>query len=212
MRNIADIRKEYQLKSLEETDVRENPIDQFQVWLKEAMDANSDEPTAMTLATSTKDGRPSARIVLLKKFDQKGFVFYTNYNSRKANQLNSNPFAALVFFWQVLERQVRIEGTIEKVSAEESDEYFLSRPEGSKLGAWASPQSQKIPDRKYLETMVLSFQSQFGEKVTRRPEYWGGYRLKPFLIEFWQGRSNRLHDRIQYRQINGIWKIERLAP
>lgn len=212
MRSISDIRRDYQLQNLNESDVKKDPVEQFQIWLKDAIDANASEPTAMTLATSTPDGRPSARIVLLKKVNEKGFVFFTNYNSKKGSQININPFAALVFFWSVLERQVRVEGTIEKVSAEESDEYFLSRPEGSRLGAWASPQSQKIPDRNYLESMVLKYQGQFGDKVTSRPEYWGGYRLKPFLVEFWQGRANRLHDRIQYSQINDVWKIERLAP
>ncbi|MDP4174276.1 MAG: pyridoxamine 5'-phosphate oxidase [Bacteroidota bacterium] len=211
-RSISGIRNDYHLRELNEADLKKDPIEQFQLWLNEAIEAKVNEPTAMTLATSTSDGKPSARIVLLKKVNQTGFTFFTNYNSKKANQINSNPFAALVFFWAELERQVRIEGRIEKIPADESDAYFFSRPEGSKLGAWASPQSKKIKDRTYLENMVMKYQMQFGNNITRRPKYWGGYLLKPDIIEFWQGRSNRLHDRIEYSHLNGRWILERLAP
>ncbi|MGE5412292.1 MAG: pyridoxamine 5'-phosphate oxidase [Clostridiales bacterium] len=211
-RSISGIRNDYQLRELNEADLKKDPIEQFQLWLNEAIEAKVNEPTAMTLATSTSDGKPSARIVLLKKVNQTGFTFFTNYNSKKANQINSNPFAALVFFWAELERQVRIEGSVEKIPAGESDAYFFSRPEGSKLGAWASPQSKKIQNRAYLENMVMKYQMQFGNNITRRPEYWGGYLLKPDIIEFWQGRTNRLHDRIEYSHLNGKWTLERLAP
>jgi len=211
-KSIADIRKDYLLHSLNEEDVAADPIDQFARWWNEALNSELTEPNAMTLATSTKDGKPSARIVLLKGLEKNGFVFYTNYNSHKGNELAENPYVALVFFWKEIERQVRIEGKVEKVSADESDAYFLSRPEGSRIGAWASPQSTVIKNRQLLETNVERYTKEFKNSIPR-PPHWGGYRVMPFKIEFWQGRSNRLHDRIQYtKTAEGSWKVERLAP
>lgn len=210
--NIADIRKDYKLKSLLETDVDPDPIKQFQQWWNEAMFSNIEEPNAMTLATSNKNGRPSARIVLLKGLSNDGFIFFTNYQSRKANELKQNPYASLLFFWKELERQVRIEGTITKTSDKESTEYFLSRPALSKIGAWSSPQSSVIANRDYLENNVAKYQQQFGDGEIPRPPHWGGYIVKPTVIEFWQGRRNRLHDRLQYTFDNDKWIIERLAP
>lgn len=212
--DIEHLRQDYRLASLDLSDVHKNPVSQFEKWFQEAMNAGVPEPNAMTLATCTPDGRPSARIVLLKSFDELGFSFYTNYNSRKGQEFEQNPYAALVFWWIELERQVRIEGRVEKVSPEQSTEYFQSRPKGSQIGAWVSPQSQVITDRNKLETKAVALQEQYEhDTVLPRPEYWGGYIVRPDLLEFWQGRSSRLHDRIQYRlQENQTWKIERLAP
>ncbi len=210
--NIADIRKEYKLKLLLEKDVDEDPIRQFQQWWNEALLSNIEEPNAMTLATTNKHGKPSARIVLLKGLSNDGFVFFTNYESRKAGELKENPHAALLFFWKELERQVRIEGTITKTSEQESTEYFLSRPTLSKIGAWSSPQSSVIPSRIDLEKNVSKYQQQFCDGEIPRPPHWGGYIVKPTVIEFWQGRRNRLHDRLQYTLNNDKWIIERLAP
>jgi pyridoxamine 5'-phosphate oxidase len=207
MQDIADIRKDYKLKSFSESEADIDAIKQFELWWKEATDSKIDEVNAMTLATASSDGLPAARIVLLKGFDKKGFVFFTNYNSYKAQQLAENPRACLVFFWKELERQIRVTGLITKVDAAASDEYFNSRPEGSRRGAIASPQSAVIESREWLEQQVAD--------VTKleRPDNWGGYVLKPVTIEFWQGRSNRLHDRLQYSlQADESWKIERLAP
>ena len=213
MINLADIRKDYKLQSLNETDVAGDAIQQFDKWWQEAINSSIDEVNALTLATATITGKPSARVVLLKGFDEKGFVFFTNYDSHKGQQLQANPFASMVFFWKELERQIRIEGVIEKTSALESDTYFLSRPTGSQIGAWASPQSQIISQRNILEENVKRYVEQFEILPLKRPEHWGGFRLKPQLIEFWQGRTNRLHDRLQYSlQDEGNWKIERLAP
>jgi pyridoxamine 5'-phosphate oxidase len=210
---IADIRRDYKLESLAEKDVHPNAIDQFARWWNEALKSKIDEVNAMTLATASRDGLPSARIVLLKGYDENGFVFYTNYNSFKGQQLAENPRACLVFFWKELERQVRITGLVEKISSAESDEYFNIRPEGSRLSAIASPQSQVIPQRDWLEKEVEQLMHQLSSNAIARPAYWGGYRVKPAIIEFWQGRPNRLHDRIQYTlQDDGGWKIERLAP
>ena len=204
---IADIRKDYKLKEFTESAADADPIKQFEKWWREAMDSKIDEVNAMTLATASSDGLPSARIVLLKGFDEKGFVFFTNYNSYKAQQLAENPRACLVFFWKELERQVRITGLITKTDAIVSDEYFNSRPEGSRKGAIASPQSSVIESREWLEQRVADITE------IERPDNWGGYVLKPVTIEFWQGRSSRLHDRLQYSfQADGSWKIERLAP
>ena len=208
---IADIRKDYKLQSLDETDVARNPTEQFTKWWNEAINSNIDEVNAMTLATVNKNGLPSARIVLLKGYDENGFVFFTNYLSDKGKELAHNPNAALVFFWKELERQVRIEGTVEKVSNEESDEYFASRPAGSRIGAWASHQSAVIEYRQVIEQNVKKYTEIFGDEIPR-PDNWGGYRVKPVLMEFWQGRSSRLHDRIQYRKENEQWIMERLAP
>ena len=210
--NIADLRKEYKLRSLLETDVDTDPVKQFQQWWNEAMMSNIDEPNAMTLATSTKLGKPSARIVLLKGLSNEGFAFFTNYESRKGNELKENPYASLLFFWKELERQVRIEGTVTKYEDEKSDEYFLSRPALSKIGAWSSPQSKVIQSREDLEKEVIKYQQKFTDGVIPRPPHWGGYVVKPAVIEFWQGRPNRLHDRLQYTLDKDKWVIERLAP
>jgi pyridoxamine 5'-phosphate oxidase len=209
--SIADIRKDYTLRSLSEKDVAANPFDQFNVWWNEAVDSNIDEVNAMTLSTIKQDLKPASRIVLLKDFSQNGFTFFTNYLSAKGEQLFQHPNAALNFFWKELQRQVRIEGIVAKVSADVSDAYFNTRPAGSKLGAWASPQSKVIENRDVLLQNEVAFTTQFGENINR-PPHWGGYVLQPTYIEFWQGRSNRLHDRICYTLENTNWKIERLAP
>lgn len=213
MSSVADIRKDYVMQSLNEQDTAANPFKQFDRWFKEALHASIDEVNAMTLATASAEGVPSARIVLLKGFDEHGFVFFTNYNSYKGKDLLENPRACLVFFWKELERQVRITGLVQKVSARESDEYFNSRPEGSRIGAWASPQSEVIDSREWLEENEKKWRATFSDKELSRPEHWGGYRVNPVNVEFWQGRSNRLHDRIQYSlDDEGNWKKERLAP
>lgn len=209
---IADIRKDYKLKSLLEEDVKNNPIDQFSEWWNEAVNSQIEDVNAMTLATATPEGLPSARIVLLKGFTYDGFKFYTNYQSHKGIELAQNPFAALVFFWKELERQVRIEGKAEKLSEEDSEAYFKTRPAASRIGAWASPQSTPIAGRNILEENVLRYKAQFGEENIPKPAHWGGYIVKPFRIEFWQGRRSRLHDRIQYTKQNFNWHIERIAP
>lgn len=211
-KNIADIRKDYSLHSLDEHDVATNAIEQFVRWWNEAVSSEVAEVNAMTLATATKEGKPSARIVLLKDFNENGFVFFTNYESNKGKILAENPYAALTFFWKEIERQVRIEGTVEKVDAAESDAYFFSRPEGSRIGAWASPQSSVIENRTVLEKNVAFYTNEFKNSITR-PPHWGGYRVIPLKIEFWQGRRSRLHDRILYtKTAEGSWKAERLAP
>ena len=210
--NIADIRKDYALRRLDESDVDADPFKQFHAWLREAIEAQVPEPTAMTLATAGASGRPAARIMLLKALDDRGFVFYTNYASRKGAELEARPAAALTFFWKELERQVRIEGAIEKVSAAESDEYFASRPLGSRIGAWASTQSATIESRQWLEARVEAAEAQHGESPPR-PPHWGGYRVIPDWLEFWQGRQSRLHDRIAYtRGAGGGWQVTRLSP
>jgi pyridoxamine 5'-phosphate oxidase len=209
--NIADIRKDYALRRLDETDVDADPFKQFHAWLKEALEAEVPEPTAMTLATVDAEGRPSARIMLLKALDDRGFVFYTNYSSRKGRELAARPVAALTFFWKELERQVRVEGIIEKVSAAESDEYFKIRPLGSRIGAWASTQSATIESRQWLEARVKAAEAQYGENPPR-PPHWGGYRVIPGWLEFWQGRQNRLHDRIAYTRGAAGWNVSRLSP
>jgi len=203
-----------QLAALTKHSIGANPIRQFQRWYDEvrAHGVSEQDATSMTLATATRDGRPSARIVLLKGFDDRGFVFYTNYQSRKGKELSENPSACLLFYWSQLWRQVRIEGEVEKIPSAESEKYFQSRPLGSKLGAWASNQSEVVDRRETLEARFAELQKRFGEDVPR-PEHWGGYRLKPNSIEFWQGRDNRLHDRLRYRlQESGVWLIERLGP
>lgn len=212
MSSIADIRKEYMRESLSEGDVELDPILQFGRWWKEALASDIEEVNAMTLATCNAAGVPSARIVLLKDYDPSGFVFYTNYQSRKGKEIAENPFASLLFFWKELERQVRIEGKIEKVAAKESDEYFQSRPAGSKLGAWASPQSQAIKDRTILDQNLQELEEKFASAEIPRPPHWGGYRVSPVHMEFWQGRPSRLHDRILYTLEDGQWIIRRLAP
>ncbi len=211
--NIADIRKNYSQKKLSEKKADANPMKQFAKWWKQAVASKIDEVNAMTLATASQDGVPAARIVLLKGVDENGFIFFTNYESFKGQQLTENPKACLVFFWKKLERQVRITGLVEKISAAASDEYFYSRPEGSQLGAIASPQSRIIENREWLDEHFKKLKKQLKKETIQRPEHWGGYIVKPVIIEFWQGRPSRLHDRLQYSlQETGEWKIERLAP
>ncbi len=210
---IADIRREYQMQTLLEKDVDQDPFLQFNKWWDDAIKSELDEINAMTLATATVNGMPSARIFLLKSVSEEGFIFFTNYNSQKGKELFENPNACLVFFWKELERQIRITGKVKKVSAAESDEYFASRPEGSRIGAWASPQSSIIASREIIEGNIVMYQKQYADEEITRPQHWGGYIVIPSVIEFWQGRPDRLHDRIQYTlNEQGAWKIERLAP
>ena len=207
------LNKQYRLSELKESDLNPDPIAQFRVWYEEALKAEFIHTNAFTLATSTPDGKPSARQLLLKDFDNNGFVFYSNSESKKGHDLSDNPFAALCFWWDKLERQVRVEGLIKMVSDIEADQYFSTRPLGSQIGAWASDQSSVIPDRKFLEDRVQKFEDKYKYKDVPRPPHWNGYRLVPESIEFWQGRDNRLHDRLRYRlQEDGKWLIERLAP
>jgi len=210
--NIADLRREYHLASLNETDVDPDPLRQFGQWLEEAIRAELPEPTAMTLATAGADCRPAARIVLLKGVDH-GFLFYTNYDSRKGRELGERPEAALLFHWIELERQVRVEGRVERLTDLESDAYFATRPRASRIGAWASPQSTVIESRTWLEQAVSSQTDRLAAaEAIPRPPQWGGYRLIPATIEFWQGRRSRLHDRLRYTRSEKFWRIERLAP
>lgn len=207
-------RKEYEQDALDESSIDRDPIRQFAAWYDAAVAAGVPEPEAMTLATATPDGRPSARVVLLRGFDHRGFCFFTNYASRKGRELEANPHAAVTFHWAVLERQVRIEGRVERTTAAESDEYFRSRPSTSRIGAWSSPQSEVIPDRETLEAGFTRFRSEHpDDDGIPRPAHWGGYRLVPDRIEFWQGRPSRLHDRLCFRRdARGSWILERLAP
>jgi len=211
---IHNLRQDYTAGVLDVQTVDPDPIRQFEYWFKEALQAGEPEPNAMTLATATPDGKPSARIVLLKGLEPGGFVFYTNYDSQKGRELESNAHAALVFLWLTLQRQVRVEGIVEKVLPEAATQYFQSRPKDSQIGAWASPQSAVIRDRTILEDKVAELEKQYaGSEQLPRPEQWGGYLLRPTCIEFWQGRSSRLHDRVQYLpDNNGGWIIQRLAP
>jgi pyridoxamine 5'-phosphate oxidase len=210
--SIADLRREYARARLDEQDVSPDPIPQFAGWFAEAQAAEVEEPNAMVLATATRDGNPSARVVLLKGFDERGFVFFTDYRSRKGVELEANPRAALVLNWSELERQVRISGSVSRTSAQESEAYYRSRPLGSRLGAWVSHQSQAIPSRQTLEAGLREVEQRFATGDVPLPPYWGGYRVKPEAIEFWQGRENRLHDRIRYVREGKGWRIERLAP
>ncbi len=200
-------------RSLDVSDLAASPLDQFRRWFDEAKASGQVQPEAMCLATSTADGRPSARMVLLRGLDERGFAFFTNYDSRKGRELTANPRAALVFYWGTLDRQVRIEGPVEVVSAAESDAYFAGRPRGSQLGAWASPQSQVLLDRAALEARLSEVQARFLEGSVPRPQRWGGFRVVPESVEFWQDRPNRLHDRLRYvRKPDGEWEVQRLAP
>lgn len=208
----AELRREYTREGLHETTVLDDPIAQFRRWFEDALAANHVDANAMTLATVDAAGKPAARIVLLKGFDASGFTFFTNYESRKAQDLMAHPHAALVFWWHKLERQVRIEGTVERVPDDESEAYFQSRPRGSRLGAWASPQSQPIAGRETLEEALDAVTARFEDQEIPRPPHWGGYRVRPTSIEFWQGRPSRLHDRLVYEKTEKGWTLQRLAP
>lgn len=209
--NVADVRREYVREGLRRRDLAADPVEQFLKWLGEAKAAYPNDFTTMVLATADRSGRPSARVVLLKACDARGFVFYSNYGSRKGGELEENPRASLVFYWQAFDRQVRVEGRVEKVSREESETYFRSRPLGARIGAWASRQSEVIAGREELERAVREAEERFGESVPC-PEDWGGYRVVPDEIEIWQGRESRLHDRFRYRRQDGAWTIDRLSP
>ena len=211
--DAGSLRREYTRAGLHEADMDADPIVQFNKWFEKVIEADLHEPNAMILATATPDGRPSARTVLLKGYDERGFVFYTNYEGRKASELEANPACALLFYWGELERQVRIEGRVGRISVEESDAYFASRPRGSRLGAWASEQSRPVGDRGVLEERVRALEEEYEDREIPRPTFWGGYRVEPHTIEFWQGRRSRLHDRLKYIQTeSGSWQIVRLAP
>jgi pyridoxamine 5'-phosphate oxidase len=211
--DLQRLRKEYTRAGLAEADANPNPIEQFRKWFDEALAANLHEPNAVTLATATLDGRPSARVVLLKGYDDRGFVFYTNYKARKSRELEENPRCTLVFYWGELERQVRIEGRAKRISGEESDAYYRSRPRGSRLGSWASVQSRTVEDRGILEKRLRELEAKYEGREIPRPPFWGGYRVEPGTIEFWQGRENRMHDRLLYSRLDsGGWRMERLQP
>ncbi len=210
-KEIKNIRHEYEEAELTRSEISEDPFIQFQNWFEKAVELKLPDANAMTLATVSAEGKPSARILLLKDFDEKCFCFFTNYNSRKGGDITSNPNGAMVFFWPQLERQIRIEGRIEKLESELSDEYFFERPLGSRMAASVSPQSEEIDNREVLNKMISKFQSENGDHFSR-PKYWGGYRLMPELFEFWQGRKNRLNDRFEYNLENKDWKLRRLAP
>ena len=210
--DLFDLRNEYTSQPFDESDALSSPFELFDKWFHEAMESKIFEPNAMALATVGANGIPSVRMILLKSFNKNGFIFFSNYESRKGHQLKENHNAACVFYWEELERQVRIEGVVEKLSNEESDKYFETRPTGSRLGAWASPQSKIVESRQWLETKHNEFRNKFKHSEVPRPENWGGYKLIPHQIEFWQGRPNRLHDRIEYTFEGDSWKIRRLAP
>ncbi|MEP7346510.1 MAG: pyridoxamine 5'-phosphate oxidase [Gemmatimonadaceae bacterium] len=210
--DLSDLRREYALASLDRSDVDGNPMEQFRRWFNDAQSAGILEPNAMTLATIGPAGKPSARIVLLKAADAQGFVFFTNYQSRKASELDTTGAGALVFLWKEIERQVRVEGRVERVSPDESDAYFRTRPYGSQLGTWASPQSSVIASREWLERSFAAAEARFDGGEVPCPPHWGGYRVIPDEVEFWQGRQSRLHDRLRYRRDGERWIIERLAP
>lgn len=213
MSNIADLRREYSTHAFTEADAGADPFSLFRKWFDQAKAAEMTEPNAMTLATATRDGMPSARIVLLKGLDERGFTFFTNYDSRKGNEMADNPRVALVFLWHQLERQVRVEGTVEKVSEVDSDAYFITRPLGSRLGAWASHQSKVLPNREFLEAQHAALSAMYPDGNVPRPPNWGGYRVIPAAIEFWQGQRSRLHDRILFtRREDGSWDKFRLSP
>jgi pyridoxamine 5'-phosphate oxidase len=210
--DAANLRREYTRSGLDEAGMPPDPMVQFEAWFENVVEADLHEPNAMTLATTSDDGRPSARTVLLKGYDGRGFVFYTNYEGRKARDLEANPACALLFYWGELERQVRVEGRAGRLPGGESDAYFASRPRGSRLGAWASEQSRPVRDRSVLEERIRALEAEYEDREIPRPPFWGGYRVEPETIEFWQGRENRLHDRISYRREEGVWTLERLQP
>jgi pyridoxamine 5'-phosphate oxidase len=214
MKDLQDIRQDYLKSNLSEENISENPFVEFASWFSNALKNSKLEPNAMVLSTVSKSAQPSARVVLLKVVDETGFVFFTNYESRKGKELTECPLASLLFFWSDLEQQIRIEGKVERISEEESEAYYHSRPRGSQIGAWASPQSQVIPNREFLEEKVEKYSQEFqNEEVIPYPKFWGGFRLVPHRIEFWQGRSSRLHDRIVFEKgENGNWNKSRLAP
>jgi len=212
MPDLSEIRREYLSARLKMDMLDNNPFIQFRKWLDDAIRAGVSDPTAMALATATPGGKPSSRMMLLKDIDDDGLTFFTSYESKKAIHINDNPFGALLFFWPDLERQVRMEGKIGKVTSQKSDEYYFSRPQGGKIGAWASPQSQRIPNREYLENLHEDYLKLFKTRSLERPSNWGGYKFFPSLFEFWQGRENRLHDRFEYTLKDRIWDIHRLAP
>ena len=211
-KDLANLRQEYAAATFDETVAHPLPFVQFGQWFDQALESGITEPNAMTLASIDQDGKPRARVVLLKTLDEAGFVFFTNYQSDKGRQLDARPYASLVFLWLELQRQIRVEGKVEKVSDEESDAYFSVRPKSSQIGAWASPQSREIPNRKFLEESYMKFEKKYRDSLVPRPPHWGGYRLIPERIEFWQGRESRLHDRLVYERILGQWTIKRLAP
>ena len=212
MPSLADLRRDYTLAGLSEADAGRDPFTLFHHWFDQASAANLLEPNAFTLATATPTGIPSARTVLLKLFDERGFCFFTNYNSRKGDEMAANPHVAMMFLWHELERQVRIEGRAEKTTAQESDDYYRQRPLGSRLGAWSSPQSEVIAERSVLEEQQKQLLARFANGEPPRPPHWGGYRIVPTVFEFWHGRPSRLHDRIRFRLVNNAWVVDRLAP
>lgn len=209
---IYDLRNDYGIENLESGNVEKDPFDQFEAWMKEAIARDVFEPHAMVLSTATKTGKPSSRVVLLRGFGPEGFTFFTNYESRKGMEISENPQISLLFFWAKLERQIRIEGVVSKTSREHSTDYFASRPRDSRLGAWASAQSRVIESRRELEANFADIEKEFAGKEIECPDFWGGYIVKPETFEFWQGRENRLHDRLRYTKQQNIWKIERLSP
>jgi pyridoxamine 5'-phosphate oxidase len=211
-RDLSKLRMDYARSGLHESDLAPDPVEQFSAWLSDAFEADIVEPYAMTLATATPEGMPSARIVLLRGFDERGFVFYTNYEGRKGEELASNPRAALVFYWDSLQRQVRVEGDVSKLPESESDAYFASRPRGSRLGAWASAQSEVLGRREALEERVEELERKYSGEEVPRPPFWGGFRVRHERVEFWQGRESRLHDRLSYARSGDVWEITRLQP
>lgn len=212
MKKFFNIRREYTSNSIHLNDLSQNPLEQFDIWFREAKEVEPFEPNAFVLGTSTKDGLCSTRYLLLKAYDDEGLIFFTNYESRKSQQIDNNPYGSMAFYWPRLQRQVRIEGSIHILPTLVSDEYFNDRPQGSKIGAWASPQSRPIPNREYLENLKKEYEEEYSQFRVPRPDYWGGYKLTPSIIEFWQGKKDRLHDRFEYQFRNGGWSKERLAP
>lgn len=210
--DLFDIRRDFSLKTLDEHDALPNPFDMLQLWINNAIESKALEPNAITVSTVSAEGRPSSRVVLLKELKPEGLVFFTNYDSRKGQQIAVNPYVALNFVWHELERQVRVEGVARRLSEEESSRYYAMRPRDTRIGAWASPQSQPISDRHYLDERVKEYADKFADGEIPKPPHWGGYIVEPYLFEFWQGRKNRLHDRIEYLKDRDSWKRERLAP